>query len=101
MIVAIGLLSGLIRWQFATGFLLGSIVSALTFKHTEYALNNALDEENSYGARSSFILNYAIWAVVLIICAAKPNYANVIACAIGLSAYKLAIIIESLLFRDK
>lgn len=100
LITLLGLLSGFIRWQFATGFLLGAIVSFITYKITEMFCDNALDTQNPSGSMGHFMINYGIWAVALVVCAVNPNYVNVIACAIGITAIKISIIVESLIFRD-
>ncbi len=100
VLAAAGCLSVFLKWQYASGYVLGCIVSVITYKILERFCDNALKARNSSGTLGHFMINFGIWAAVLAFCAAFNQYFNVIACAIGLTAVKLSIIIGSILYRD-
>ncbi len=93
------LLCLIFKWQYAAGFLLGCAVSVLTYKIMERFCDDAISMRNSSGTMAHFLINFAIWAAVLALCAVLPQYLNVLTCAIGLTVIKITIILESVLDR--
>ncbi len=100
VIAAVGCLSGFIKWQYATGFLLGCVFSVVTYKILERFCDDAIRMRSASGSMYHFAINFAIWAAVLIVSALFDRYLNIIACAIGLTAVKLSIIIGSFLIKE-
>ena len=97
VIVVLGLLTIFIQYPITLGWLLGCLISFITFKLTERFCDIALSMQNPSGFFGHFALNYGIWAIGLIIAAMYPNIFNVIACACGMMSIKLAIIIDNII----
>ncbi len=100
VLVIIGCLSVFIRWQCLTGWLLGCAVSVLTFKITEHYCDTAIRMRNAGGSMGHFMINFTIWAAVLIFCALADSWFSILACAVGLTTVKMAIIIDSVVNRE-
>ena len=100
VIAAVGCLSGFFKWQYATGYLLGCFFSVVTYKILEHFCDDAIRMRNPSGSMGHFVLNFGIWAAVLIVSVFLDQYLNVIACAIGLTAVKMSIIIGSFLIKE-
>ena len=100
VIAAAGLLSGLLKWQYAAGWTLGCAVSVLTYKILEHYCDMAIRLRSSAGTMGHFMINFMIWAAVLTFCAFFGDWVNIIACAAGLTAVKMAIILHTALNRE-
>ena len=100
IIALIGLLSGLIHWQYATGFALGACAAVLLYKRNETYWNDVVDMNQNVHKGTGFahfLVNYAIMAGVLMLGALFPAVLNIYASAIGLTLIKLAVIMENLI----
>lgn len=103
LIIGVGLCSGLIRYQFASGYLLGCCTALLLYKRIESFWGKVLDR--GYSTKRTgifhFAINYALMAIVLVLCALYPKYLNIFACAIGMMVIKIAATIDAALLQGK
>lgn len=98
IIALIGLLSGLIHWQYATGWLLGAAVAVLLYRRNETYWNDVVDTNRNVHRGTGmlhFLGNYALMAGVLVLGALFPQYLNIFASALGLMLIKLSVIAEN------
>lgn len=86
-------------WRMTLGFLLGAGVSVGTYFLTEHFCDVALSLQSSGGTMGHFMLNYMIWAAVLVLCAKLPQFLNILACALGLVMIKISLFAGELLHR--
>lgn len=84
------------HWQWMTGFLLGSGASAFAYRNTENYVDQTISAQMPAGTAFHMMLNYMIWAAVLLIAAVLPNYLNILSCALGLFMIRFSLIIDSL-----
>lgn len=78
-------------WRMTSGFVLGTAVSIGTYFLTERFCDIALSLRSSGGTMGHFILNYMIWAAVLVLCAKLPQVFNILTCALGLFMVKISL----------
>ncbi len=102
VIAALGLLSGFINWRFATGYALGAAIAVLLYKRNEGYWNGVVDMGNAKKGTgfTHFLVNYALMAGAMILCAKLPQYFNIFACAIGLMLIKISVT-AGVLFQGK
>jgi hypothetical protein len=102
-ICIIGLLTGLIHVSWGLGFALGAALSVLLWKRNESFWNSTVStgQVGKGTGLGHFTLNYGIMAGAMILCVFAPEWLNVITCAIGLTACKMAVIFESVIIRGK
>ena len=91
------LLTLLIDFRIALGFLFGAIGSVLLYLRNVAFCNAVLDEKSTKHLKTfgRFMQSYAIMAIVLIVSAAKPEVLNVFAAAFGLMLVKICLILET------
>lgn len=102
-LVIVGLLSGFLNYTYATGFLLGAVVSAILYLRNDSFWNDVVDTGVAGAGTGSFhfIINYGLMAGSMILCAKFPQYGNIFACAIGLAMVKLALIVDAIINKGK
>ena len=88
------LLTLLIDFRIALGFLFGAIGSVLLYLRNVAFCNAVLDEKSTKHLKTfgRFMQSYAIMAIVLIVSAAKPEILNIFAAAFGLMLVKICLI---------
>ena len=103
VLVGIGLLGGLFYFPVASGLALGTLISAILYLRNVSFWNDVVDTGIAGRGTGSFhfLINYALMAEAMILCALKPQYLNIFACAIGLAMVKLSLVVESLLYKGK
>ncbi len=97
IMLVIGLLSGLIKVQYAVGYVLGSIASLIIYKRIESFVDGVIGSGSPGGSAGNFMINYALMAFVLVISAVRPNISNIFAAALGLMSVKVTIILDNFL----
>lgn len=103
ILLVVGLMTGFIRYQFASGLLLGAIISCVIYLRNESFWNGVVDRGFATKGTGSlhFMFNYILMAFPLIFCALKQEYFNIFACAIGLVMVKCSLVIDAVLFHGK
>lgn len=101
-LLVIGIISAIIDYRIACGFLLGALTSVFLLKRIERFCDAVIDMNHASNKQAfmNFMLNYLVMGAVLLISALLPNIFNIFACAVGLMAIKLSVIIESLLYKE-
>ena len=91
-VIALAIIFLIMRFQYMTGFLLGSLVSVLAYKNTERYVDQTMQIKTP--APSSFPLNFAMWAGVLILCAVLEEYLSILPCALGLFMVRITLVVQ-------
>ena len=101
--VGITVILGLINWRYATGFVMGSVMSVLLYMKTTWQCNRIVAGAKGvrFGFFLSFLLSYVLMAFPLLTAVLLPQYFNVFAAAAGLFLVKLILIVQSFLERRK
>ena len=95
ILVIVGSLSGFIHYRYATGYLLGALISFVSYKITENFCESVLQFQDDTSHRS-LIIKYGMWATVLVLCAAFPEHLNILMCTLGLCLISLSLFIAEL-----
>ncbi len=101
--ILIAITSVWVDWRFTTGFLLGTIESAIQYKRNEVYWTNILRlgfAKRGTGS-GNFMVHYMMITAVLLIGALLPAYFNIFGCTLGMLMIKITIVIESLLKHRK
>lgn len=103
ILYGIGLLSGLIRWQYAAGFALGGLASILLYIRNDRFWSGVLDTGTStkYTGIFHFMVNYLIMAAVLLAGALIPKIFNIFACTAGLMLIKISVIVKEAFLHER
>ena len=89
------------NWRYATGFILGALMSFLLYLKTRWQCNRIM--AGSKGVKSgfflSFLLSYVLMALPLLTAVLLPQYFNIFASAAGLFLVKFVLIVQSFVER--
>lgn len=96
----VGVCSGLIHWQYATGFALGAVIGYWNYRRTERFWNSIVDRGQAPKFTGAFhqIGTYALMAGSMILCALYPDYLNIFANALGLCIIKLSVVFSTMFY---
>jgi hypothetical protein len=102
VLMVIGTCTLLISRPVGFGFLLGASTAVLLYKRNESYWTSILNQGSAtkWTGFFHFIINYALMAGVLLICALKQEYLNIFACAIGLFLIKITVTVDVLVNRE-
>lgn len=97
--VLITIVTLLIDFRIAAGFLTGSLLSLLLYKRNESYWGEILDIGTTAGSRYGFhfLINMCIMALPMVAAALFPRYLNIFAVAAGLLMIKITVTVEVLL----
>lgn len=96
--VAIGLSFGFFDWRYASGVLLGSIVSVFNWFRSENFWMQVLDTGHAtkFTGLGHFAINYAVMAITLVICAKFSTYFNIFSCTFALFFIKISLVVNEI-----